>query len=141
MMTKKTLILAAFVATSGFSLTQAVWGQEPRRGDYHEHEKDRLHEAFALGVCVGKTLTQEGVNIPVAQRGQTTPIDDATRAALHDAVDQCHAELRGEAPPSPSPTVAPSVGPTAEPTGVAPEPTATGTAPVPSPAVSPQMGK
>jgi hypothetical protein len=68
-----------------------------------------------MGVCVGQTLAQQGINLPVPQPGKANALDETQQAALRSAVESCKAEMFGQGNPQPSASPTPSASATAQP--------------------------
>ena len=101
-------------------LAQAYEGESRGREDWQVRRHERQRQ-FALGVCVGQTLAQQGVTLPVQPMGQRPSLDSTTQAALQNAVQSCRSQMQGNgASPTPSPmpssTPAPTETPSSTPT-------------------------
>jgi hypothetical protein len=95
--------------------------------NYHEREEHEREEwqvkrsekqkDFALGLCAGQALAQQGITVPPPKHGERPqPMDPNTQAALKSAVETCRAEMRGASPtPAPSPSAIPSTAPSVAP--------------------------
>ena len=83
------------------------WGAHPGGSNQMEQSfqnyevrkmKRELKRGFKLGVCVGQTLAQGGLNLPIPTAGQQpSPLDPSVKAALSAAVKTCREQFRGAA--------------------------------------------
>jgi hypothetical protein len=121
---KDTVMGAVLTGLAAMSLSGTVFAQEPNRShrgwSYHHREKGG-RESFVMGVCVGQTLAQRGVTLPMPEPGRPPALDSSQEEAMQSAVETCRASMSGRSMQSPTPA------PTAAPTSVPP------TAPVTSP--------
>jgi hypothetical protein len=87
--------------------------------EFHGRDSHASRRGYFLGVCVGQTLAQQGISVPVPQPGEKPTFDATTEAAMKSAAEACRSEMQGTTA-SPSPSGAPSTTPS---TGTSPAPT------------------
>jgi hypothetical protein len=126
--------LGSLVASSSSAQENMGGGNENGRWapEFHGRDAHAARRGFFLGICVGQTLAQQGISLPVPQPGESPSPDSTNEAAVKAAVESCRAEMHGtQASPSPSgePTTTPST--TSSGDGTNPAPTST-TLPAPS---------
>jgi hypothetical protein len=133
---KDTVIRAALTVLAVMSFSGAVFAQDQdinsngesnrsHRGEVYHHRRERGgRQNFVMGMCVGQTLAQRGVMLPMPEPGKPPQLDESQKDALHGAIETCRASMSGRASPTPAPTSVPSAVPSAVP------------APVPSAAVT-----
>ena len=125
--TKKTLSITVatllFGAATGFAYD--------REGQRDEQRRD--HEELRLGICVGQTLSQQGITIPALEPGQTlSSLDSTTLDALEAAITTCKADMTGA--PQPTSSTPPALTPTPTPS---PLPSPSNPIPVPTTSSTP----
>jgi hypothetical protein len=120
-MKKKTKNLAmgfmvlASAGITGVAVAQDYYRVDGGLRDWQRRHADS-HSGFILGTCVGQALAQQGVALPVPERGQApTQLDATTKADVQAAIQSCIAEMEGNgASPSPSPSPDPSASATTD---------------------------
>ncbi|MFL5814306.1 MAG: hypothetical protein ACJ763_12065, partial [Bdellovibrionia bacterium] len=120
---KDTVVRAALTVVAAMSLSGPVFAQDQNsnsNGDthrsrhgssYHHHRERSGRENFVMGMCVGQTLAQRGVTLPMPEPGKPPQLDASQEDAFQGAIETCRASMSGRASPTPGPTSAPSSAP------------------------------
>jgi hypothetical protein len=128
------LTLGSFATLSSSADENNNSGQAERWApEFHGRDAHASRRGYFLGVCVGQTLAQQGISVPVPQPGEKPTLDSTTEAAMKAAAESCRAEMQGTTA-SPSPSGAPSTTPS---TGTSPAPTTGTVTPTPTEPVAP----
>lgn len=121
---KDTVMGIALTIGTAVSLSGPVFAENHnhrQRQEWTYHHRERPgREAFMMGVCVGQTLAQQGITLPMPEAGKPPALDPSQREAIHDAAESCRASMSGRPmqTPTPEPTPAPTASPTTSPTEV-----------------------
>ena len=111
----------AILITAGYSLhgfaSERGGGNNERRRD--REERGGGFNELKLGICVGQTLSQQGIILALEPGQSLSSLDSTTLDAIEAAVTTCREPTNPTPTPSPTPIVTP---PTASPT---PAPTTT----------------